>query len=75
MHYTIVDRNLLIPEVIIKNEFFEGLEELYKKTYLRDKNYTSNVYMVKYSGIRFEGYYISDGTDIYENFYNGSIKK
>lgn len=66
MHYTIVDRNLLIPEVIVKSEFFEGLEELYKKTFLRDEKYNRNVYMIKYSGVRFEGYFQSDGKNIYE---------
>lgn len=66
MPYTLVDRNLLIPEILIKEEFFEGLEELYKKTYLRTKEYNQNVYMVKYSGVRFDGIIKSDGEKIYE---------
>ncbi len=68
MRYTIVDRNFLIPEIIIKNEFFEALEELYKKTYFRDEKYNQNIYMIKYSGVRYEGYIQSDGKNIYEIF-------
>ncbi len=66
MPYTIVDRNLLIPEIVIKQEFFEGLEELYKKTYSRTKDYNKNIYMIKYSGVRFDGIIKSDGEKIYE---------
>lgn len=66
MPYTIVDRNLLIPKIETKDEFFDGLEELHKKTYLRSKEYNKNVYMVQYSGVRFEGIIKSDGEKIYE---------
>ncbi len=66
MHYTIVDRNLLIPEIVVKNEFFEALEELYKKTYCRDEKYNQNIYMIKYAGVRYEGFIQSDGKNIYE---------
>ena len=66
MPYTVVDKNLLIPEIIVKQEFFEGLEELVKKTYKRDKNYNENIYMVKYSGVRFDGIIKFDGDKFLE---------
>jgi len=66
MPYTVVDKNLLIPEIIVKQEFFEGLEELIKKTYKRDKNYNENIYMVKYLGVRFDGIIKFDGDKFLE---------
>ncbi len=54
LNYTLVDKNFVIPELIVKNEYFEILIELYKRTYERSKIYCSNVYVVKYTGIKYE---------------------
>jgi hypothetical protein len=75
MKYTIVDRNLLVPQIIIRDEFFDAMEELQKITWKRDLNYISNVYLIKYSGVRYEGYIQYDGEKFYEFSENNGNKE
>ncbi len=48
MKYYLVDKNLLVPDVIIKSEFFDIIEELYKRVWKREQSYVDNIYVVKY---------------------------
>ncbi len=66
MNYTLIDKNLLIPEIIVKHEFFEIMELLHKKTYMRDKSYNDSIYVVKYIGPKYEGIFKCDGEKFYE---------
>ncbi len=66
MNYTLIDKNLLIPEIIVRHEFFEIMELLHKKTYMRDKSYNDSIYVVKYMGPKFEGIIKCDGEKFYE---------
>ncbi len=66
MNYTLIDKNLLIPEVITKHEFFEIMELFHKKTYKRDKSYNDNIYVVKYIGPKYECIFKCDGEKFYE---------
>jgi hypothetical protein len=73
MHYTLVDKNLLIPEISLSTEYFDILTQLYKKTYLRNKEYCENVYVVKYDGFKYEYIISYDGNNFFE--FNDGIKK
>lgn len=73
MHYTLVDKNLLIPEISVSDQYFEIITQLYKKTYLRNKEYCSNVYVVKYNGVKYEYIICFDGETFYE-LVNGERK-
>ena len=73
MNYTLVDKNLLIPEILKSTEYFYIVSQLYKKTYLRNKEYCSNIYIVKYNLAKFECTIEFDGETFYE--LNDNIKK
>jgi len=73
MNYTLVDKNLLIPEISLSTEYFDILTQLYKKTYLRNKEYCENVYVVKYDGVKYEYIISYDGNNFFE--FNDGIKK
>ena len=73
MHYTLVDKNLLIPEISLSTEYFDILTQLYKKTYLRNKEYCENVYIVKYDGVKYENIISCDGNNFFE-LNNGNKK-
>ncbi len=66
MNYTLVDKNLLIPEIIISEQYFDIIIQLYKKVFKRDLDYCSNVYIIKYNGVKYESVIESDGNYIYE---------
>ena len=68
MNYTLVDKNLLIPEIIISEQYFDIIIQLYKKVYKRDLDYCSNVYIIKYNGVKYESTIESDGKFFYETF-------
>ena len=51
MHFTLVDKNLLIPEISVSNDYVDIITQLYKKVYQRDLNYCSNVYIVVYNNL------------------------
>ncbi len=73
MKYYLVDKNLLVPDVIIKSEFFDIIEELYKRVWKREQSYVDNIYVVKYSGIMYDGIIKYIDGKLYE--VNGSIQK
>ena len=66
MNYTLVDKNLLIPEIIISEQYFDIIIQLYKKVYKRDLDYCSNIYIIKYNGEKYESTINSDGNFFYE---------
>lgn len=68
MNYTLVDKNLLIPEIIISEQYFDIIIQLYKKVYKRDLDYCSNIYIIKYNGLKYESTIESDGKFFYETF-------
>ena len=68
MNFTLVDKNLLIPEIIISEQYFDIIIQLYKKVYKRYLDYCSNIYIIKYNGVKYESTIESDGKFFYETF-------
>jgi hypothetical protein len=54
MNYTLVDKNLFIPEISNSIDFFDIIIQLYKKVYRRDNEYCSNVYIIKKNNTNYE---------------------
>ena len=54
MNFTLVDKNLLIPEISTSNNFFDIITQFYKRVYQRNLNYCSNVYIVIYNNFKYE---------------------
>jgi hypothetical protein len=75
MNYTIVDKNLLIPEIYYSIDFISILTHLYTKVYQRNVDYCSNIYIVKKNINIYESIIKSDGNNFYETFINGNTIK
>ncbi len=76
MYYTIVDKNLLIPELYTSTKLIEVLNYLSKKVYERSANYCANVYIVKTNSDDInESIIKSDGINFYEVFPDGKTIK
>jgi hypothetical protein len=72
--YTLVDKNFIIPEIIIKNEYILILMELYKKIYKRDLSYNSNIYIVIENNLIFESIIKCDNNIFYKISNNNKEK-
>lgn len=74
MHFTLVDKNLLIPEISFSNDLFDIIIQLYKKVYQRDLNYCSNIYIVKSVNCQYESI-IKFENNIFYEIINNSKKR
>ena len=71
--FTLVDKNLLIPEISASNDYFDIITQLYKKVYQRDLTYCSNVYIVKYDNSKFDSIIQFENNTFYSIIDNSKI--
>lgn len=70
MSFTLVDKNLFIPEISFSTDFFEIIIQLYKKVYKRDNDYCSNVYIIKKNNTKYESIIQYENNCFYQSINN-----
>jgi hypothetical protein len=70
MNFTFVNKNLLIPEIEIFENFDKSIQKLIDSAHFGDKNYNSNLYVVSSDNV-----YFSNGSELYSVSGTNNIEK